>query len=60
MNLTRKYICDNCGDEFEDADEMTTLFFVELGDPTEIELEVGDYCEACTAKIHAKIKEGVS
>ncbi len=71
----RKYICDNCGQEFEslvkELEKMPCGRRVEMNleklgwqsfDDTQDfgELEiVGEYCQQCKKKIEARIKEGV-
>jgi len=53
----RKYICDNCGKEFESQEKLNDLLF-RWNDGEEAFL--GEYCGECSDKIKARIKEGVN
>ena len=54
----RKYVCDNCGKETEDRDEIKVLCWLDVEPPFETE-EHGEYCSSCREKIEGKIKEGI-
>ena len=52
----RKYICDNCGAEFE-TDELFALKW--MHETLLAEEKIGEFCRVCMEKIKARIQEGV-
>jgi hypothetical protein len=58
--LTRKFICDNCGTEFDDPDKIKALETVDVLDSDRIDDELGDFCRDCLATLKEAIKAGFS
>ena len=56
--MARRYLCDGCGAEVSAASLLNELLF---NVPKLATCKViGEYCDDCTAKIEARIKEGVN
>ena len=55
--MTRKYVCDNCGKETDDKEEIKLLQYISVEPPFEAE-EVADLCAECREKLDKCIGDG--
>lgn len=56
----RKYLCDNCGVEVDQADDLVNVEVTDLLDNDDVIEKLGDFCDDCLATLKTIIKEGFS
>lgn len=60
--MVRKYICDNCGTEFEDETKVKSLETYERDNDVRGDFDeaLGEFCDDCVDTLKKIIKEGFS
>lgn len=57
--MGRKYLCDNCGDEVEGPEHLTSVDAMPVRSHDDDDLiELGEFCKACFATVKRYIKDG--